>query len=141
PGLSGGPSAAPSSGARRTVEAVPAVPAVPAVSMRVTVCRTFRRAIPPFSVPAVCPQTGRVEAGYAAIVLAGGRGRRIGGRDKPALPVGGRSMLRRVLDAVAGADPRVIVGPVRSDVPAGVAQVREHPPGGGPVAALAARLA
>jgi molybdopterin-guanine dinucleotide biosynthesis protein A len=82
-----------------------------------------------------------VEAGYAAIVLAGGRGRRIGGRDKPALPVGGRSMLRRVLDAVAGANPRVIVGPARPDVPAGVVQVREHPPGGGPVAALAAGLA
>jgi molybdopterin-guanine dinucleotide biosynthesis protein A len=82
-----------------------------------------------------------VEAAFGAIVLAGGGGRRIGGRDKPALPVGGRSMLGRVLEAVAGATPRVVVGPDRSDVPDGVVQVREHPPGGGPVAALAAGLA
>jgi molybdenum cofactor guanylyltransferase len=78
---------------------------------------------------------------YAAIVLAGGGGRRLGGRDKPALPVGGRAMLGRVLDAVGGASPRVVVGPTRSDVPDDVVQVREHPPGGGPVAAIAAGLA
>jgi molybdopterin-guanine dinucleotide biosynthesis protein A len=80
-------------------------------------------------------------AGYAAIVLAGGGGRRLGGRDKPALPVGGRPMVRRVLDAVAGASPRVVVGPVRADLPPDVLQVRERPPGGGPVAALAEGLA
>jgi molybdenum cofactor guanylyltransferase len=73
--------------------------------------------------------------------LAGGAGRRLGGRDKAALPVGGRAMLGRVLDAVAEASPRVVVGPTRPDVPDGVAQVTEHPPGGGPVAALAAGLA
>jgi molybdopterin-guanine dinucleotide biosynthesis protein A len=82
-----------------------------------------------------------VEAEYAAIVLAGGGARRLGGRDKPALPVGGRPMLGRVLDAVGGASPRVVVGPVRPDVPDDVLQVREHPPGGGPVAAIAAGLA
>jgi molybdopterin-guanine dinucleotide biosynthesis protein A len=80
-------------------------------------------------------------AGYAAIVLAGGGGRRLGGRDKPALPVGGRPMVRRVLDAVAGASPRVVVGPARPDLPPDVLQVRERPPGGGPVAALAEGLA
>jgi molybdopterin-guanine dinucleotide biosynthesis protein A len=78
---------------------------------------------------------------HAAVVLAGGGGRRLGGVDKPALPVGGRSMLSRVLDAVAGASPRVVVGPARPDLPAGVVQVREDPPGGGPVAAIAAGLA
>jgi molybdenum cofactor guanylyltransferase len=82
-----------------------------------------------------------VGARYAAIVLAGGAGRRLGGRDKPALPVGGRTMLGRVLDAVDGATPRVVVGPARPDVPDDVVQVREHPPGSGPVAALAAGLA
>jgi molybdenum cofactor guanylyltransferase len=82
-----------------------------------------------------------VEVGYAAIVLAGGGGRRLGGRDKPALPVGGRAMLGRVLDAVGAASPRVVVGPARPDVPDDVVQVREHPPGGGPVAAIAAGLA
>ncbi|WP_338090462.1 molybdenum cofactor guanylyltransferase [Planosporangium thailandense] len=79
--------------------------------------------------------------GYAAVVLAGGESRRLGGRDKPGLPVGGRPMLRRVLDAVADAAPRVVVGPARSGLPADVVQAREHPPGGGPVAALAAGLA
>jgi molybdopterin-guanine dinucleotide biosynthesis protein A len=78
---------------------------------------------------------------YAAILLAGGGGRRLGGRDKPGLPVGGRTMLSRVLDAVAGASPRIVVGPTRPDLPPDVAQVRESPPGGGPVAALAAGLA
>jgi molybdopterin-guanine dinucleotide biosynthesis protein A len=77
---------------------------------------------------------------YSAVVLAGGGGRRLGGVDKPALPVGGRSMLSRVLDAVAGAYPRVVVGPPRADLPADVVQVREDPPGGGPVAAIAAGL-
>jgi molybdopterin-guanine dinucleotide biosynthesis protein A len=76
-----------------------------------------------------------------AIVLAGGGGRRLGGRDKPALPVGGRPMLARVLDAVAAAAPRVVVGPARDDLPADVVQRREDPPGGGPVAAVAAGLA
>jgi molybdopterin-guanine dinucleotide biosynthesis protein A len=76
-----------------------------------------------------------------AIVLAGGGGRRLGGRDKPALPVGGRPMLARVLDAVASAAPRVVVGPDRDDLPADIVQRREDPPGGGPVAAVAAGLA
>jgi molybdenum cofactor guanylyltransferase len=78
--------------------------------------------------------------GYAAVILAGGAGRRLGGRTKPALPVGGRPMLERVLDAVADAAPRVVVGPSALAVPAGVLRTCEEPPGGGPVAALAAGL-
>jgi molybdopterin-guanine dinucleotide biosynthesis protein A len=72
-----------------------------------------------------------------ALVLAGGAGRRLGGADKPALLVGGRSLLDRVLDAVPGA--AVVVGPQRPTERA-VLTVREQPPGGGPVAALAAGL-
>lgn len=49
-------------------------------------------------------------------------------------------MLHRVLAAVAGADPRIVVGPHRPDLPAGIRQVCEEPAGGGPVAALAAGL-
>jgi molybdopterin-guanine dinucleotide biosynthesis protein A len=82
---------------------------------------------------------GRVET-YAAVVLAGGAARRMGGVDKPALPVGGRSMRDRVFAAVADATPRVLVGPADA-VPPGVRVVREDPPGGGPVAAAAAGLA
>ena len=75
----------------------------------------------------------------AAIVLAGGRGERLGGADKPALRIGDRSMLDIALAAVAG-PPVVVVGPDRK-VPAGVAVVREEPAGGGPAAAIAAGLA
>lgn len=64
----------------------------------------------------------------------------MGGVDKPLLPVGERSMLDRVLDACQGAAPRVVVGPVRG-TPPDVRVTSEQPPGGGPVAALAAGLA
>ncbi|MGV9210370.1 molybdenum cofactor guanylyltransferase [Micromonospora sp. RB23] len=77
---------------------------------------------------------------YAAVVLAGGAARRMGGVDKPSLPVGGRSMRDRVLGAVGDAVPRVLVGPA-DGVPNDVRVTREDPPGGGPVAATAAGLA
>jgi molybdopterin-guanine dinucleotide biosynthesis protein A len=84
-------------------------------------------------------------AEFAAIVLAGGAGRRLGGPGKPALPVAGRPMLERVLAAVADARPRVVVGAFgpggRAGLPDDVAMVREEPPGGGPAAATAAGLA
>lgn len=78
--------------------------------------------------------------GYAAVVLAGGAARRMGGVDKPARPVGGRPMLHRVLAAVADADQRIVVGP-SVPLPDGVRTTREKPPGGGPVAAIVAGLA
>jgi len=78
--------------------------------------------------------------GFAAVVLAGGAARRMGGTDKPAVPVGGRPMRDRVLDAVAGCRPRIVVGPA-GDLPPDVRVTREDPPGGGPVAATAAGLA
>jgi molybdopterin-guanine dinucleotide biosynthesis protein A len=78
--------------------------------------------------------------GYAAVVLAGGAGRRLGGAAKPLTPVAGRPMLDRVLTAVADAGPRVVVGPPTLAVPVGVLLVSEQPPGGGPVAGLAAGL-
>ncbi|SDG06139.1 molybdenum cofactor guanylyltransferase [Klenkia brasiliensis] len=77
---------------------------------------------------------------YAAVVLAGGRAARLGGRAKPQLDVGGASLLDRVLAAVADADQRVVVGPPQP-VPPGVVVVREDPPGGGPVRGMRAGLA
>jgi molybdopterin-guanine dinucleotide biosynthesis protein A len=77
---------------------------------------------------------------FAGIVLAGGKAARLGGQPKPQLEVGGRSMLSAVLAALDGADPLIVVGPPQP-VPAGVLLVREEPPGGGPVPALAAGLA
>jgi molybdopterin-guanine dinucleotide biosynthesis protein A len=78
-------------------------------------------------------------SGFAAVVLAGGAARRMGGTDKPARPVGGRPMRDRVLAAVAGASPCVLVGP-GGVLPLGVRATREDPPGAGPVAAIAAGL-
>jgi molybdopterin-guanine dinucleotide biosynthesis protein A len=76
---------------------------------------------------------------FDAIVLAGGAAARLGGADKPALDVGGSALLDHVLAAVADADRIVVVGPGRPAV-VPVIWCREEPPGGGPVAALAAGL-
>ncbi|OIJ69538.1 NTP transferase domain-containing protein [Streptomyces mangrovisoli] len=76
---------------------------------------------------------------YDAVVLAGGAARRLGGADKPAVRVGGRSLLDRVLAACADAATTVVVAEPRPTARA-VAWAREEPPGGGPVAALGAGL-
>ncbi|MBL7498187.1 molybdenum cofactor guanylyltransferase [Frankia sp. CNm7] len=86
--------------------------------------------------------------GWDAVVLAGGRGRRLGGADKAAVTVGGRTLLGRVLSALLAAEPAVgrmvVVGPPRLELDrygARVVQTVEDPPGGGPVAGLAAGFA
>ncbi|MEU6113940.1 DUF6457 domain-containing protein [Streptomyces sp. NPDC047117] len=76
---------------------------------------------------------------YDTIVPAGGAARRLGGADKPALAVGGRSLLDRVLAACPGAARTVVVGPERPTIRP-VVTTREDPPGAGPVAALDAGL-
>lgn len=74
----------------------------------------------------------------AAIILTGGGSTRMG-RHKPALEVAGLPMVERILEA-AREHQRVVVGaPER--VPDGVPVVQESPPGGGPVAGIAAGLA
>lgn len=73
------------------------------------------------------------------VVLAGGGGSRLGGVDKSALEVGGRTLLDRVLEGAGAARRVVVVGPV--DVPASVLQTVEEPPSGGPVAGIAAGVA
>ncbi len=83
---------------------------------------------------------------FDAVILAGGRGSRLGGIDKPGLRVDGRSLLATAVDAVRDAGAIVIVGPDRAI--ADFAEVdrslirfaREDPPFGGPAAALAAGL-
>jgi molybdopterin-guanine dinucleotide biosynthesis protein A len=76
---------------------------------------------------------------YDAIVLAGGRARRLGGVAKPQLVVDGRTLLDAVVAAVAGAVRVVIVGP-EQPVSRPATWRHEEPPGGGPVAAVAAGL-
>src|SRR5579875_3815939 len=77
---------------------------------------------------------------FGMIILAGGRGRRLGGRDKPGLVVGGRTLLRSVVAAAVGAGARqlIVVGPPRPGYGPGVRFVTEEPPGAG--ALLAADL-
>ena len=76
---------------------------------------------------------------YDTIVLAGGAARRLGGADKPALSVGGRPLLDRVIAACPDAAITVVVGPRRPATRA-VVHALEDPPGGGPLAALDAGL-
>lgn len=97
------------------------------------------------------------------LILAGGEARRLGGADKPMVEIGGRTLLDRVIDACveavhaepvheaplqeanaaeiasANAVRITVVGPPRPTSHA-VTWVREDPPGGGPVAAIAAGL-
>lgn len=75
---------------------------------------------------------------YSALVLSGGRSSRFG-RDKTAALVGGTSLLDRVLAGVADATEVVVCGP-RVEVAFPVLWTREDPPGGGPLAGVAAGL-
>jgi hypothetical protein len=87
---------------------------------------------------------------FDAVILAGGRGRRLGGEGKPGLVIGSSTMAAAVASAVASAGVRriVLVGPARPELaglattlPGGLAVTREDPPGSGPVPALRAGLA
>jgi molybdopterin-guanine dinucleotide biosynthesis protein A len=82
----------------------------------------------------------------AVVVLAGGASRRWGGLDKTSVLLGDRTVLEHavrglVAGAGVGLPDAVVVGPpghaARGGL-TGVRWVREEPPGGGPVAALAA---
>jgi molybdopterin-guanine dinucleotide biosynthesis protein A len=78
------------------------------------------------------------------IVLAGGRGSRLGGTDKATVVVAGRTLLSRALDAREFATEAVVVGPPSLDAAAkaaGASRVLEEPVFGGPVAGIAAGLA
>ncbi|MFD1721654.1 molybdenum cofactor guanylyltransferase [Amnibacterium endophyticum] len=71
-----------------------------------------------------------------AVVLAGGRGSRMGGADKASLVADGATLLERALEALADVDV-VVVGPPRP----GVRTVREAPSFAGPAAAAVTGLA
>lgn len=72
---------------------------------------------------------------WGAVVLSGGRARRLDGTDKAALDSGTGTLLERALAAVAGAAVTVVVGDlVATSRP--VRFTRESPVGAGPAAAL-----
>lgn len=78
--------------------------------------------------------------GFAAVLLAGGGGRRLGGVDKALLVQDGVTFLERALAALSAADPVVVVGPERP-TSRPVLHARESPAGGGPAAGLLAGIA
>lgn len=79
---------------------------------------------------------------YDAIVLAGGRSRRMGDVDKLGIVLTGLPLLAHACRAVDGARTLVVVGPagLRGTPPQAIV-TREQPPFGGPAAALGAGVA
>ncbi len=69
------------------------------------------------------------------MILAGGRGSRLGGVDKASVELGGRTLLDRILAAADEAVEVVVVG-TRGPTAREVTVVREDPAYGGPVAGL-----
>lgn len=76
---------------------------------------------------------------FDAIILAGGSSERLDGADKPAVDINGSTLLDRAVAAAKGAAHIIVVGP-RRDTAHAVEWTEEDPPGGGPVAAIAAAL-
>lgn len=78
-----------------------------------------------------------------AAILAGGRGRRLGGVDKCAILIGGRSMLDRQIALVRQLTPSLFV--VARDTSAhagsGVPVIADETPGAGPLGGIATALA
>lgn len=84
--------------------------------------------------------------GLDAIVLAGGRARRLGGADKAHVELDGRGLLAHVLDGLAATGlvgRAAVVGPsdAADDAALPLVRVQEDPPFGGPVAGIGAGLA
>jgi molybdopterin-guanine dinucleotide biosynthesis protein A len=80
-------------------------------------------------------------ASYTVVLLAGGTSRRMGGGDKTALELGaGRTVLGHLVSDL-DTDVRVVVVGEERPLERSVTWAREEPPGGGPLAALAAGLA
>lgn len=77
---------------------------------------------------------------FDAVILAGGAGSRLGGRDKAAVQLGGRPLIDTALDAATEARTLVVVGPTAAAVPARALRTVEAPPGSGPAAATVAGL-
>lgn len=78
---------------------------------------------------------------YDAIILAGGRARRLDGVSKPDVLLAGCRLLDHSLRSTSTARHRVVVGPDTLAVPPGILLTQEHPAHGGPVAGIEAGLA
>jgi molybdopterin-guanine dinucleotide biosynthesis protein A len=79
-----------------------------------------------------------MQEAFDAIVLAGGSARRFGS-DKTRARFLGATLIDRVIEACSAARKIIVAGDERP-VARQVTWVREHPPGGGPAAGIAAAL-
>ena len=77
--------------------------------------------------------------GWTALVLAGGRGSRLGNDDKAAITIGGTSVLDQLLSSLPAGVPVVVAGPERP-TSRPVTFRQEWPVHGGPVAGIASGL-
>lgn len=84
------------------------------------------------STPPATPPAGSL----AALVLAGGAAARLGGADKAAIELDGRTLLEHALEALVDAHEVVLVMPEPVPTSRPVTVVVEDPPHGGPVAGL-----
>lgn len=77
-------------------------------------------------------------APWTGVILAGGRARRFGGRDKAALLVDGRRIIDRQLDALRSATPDILVVTNDPDrfATLGVPVVVDHVAGAGPLGGI-----
>jgi molybdopterin-guanine dinucleotide biosynthesis protein A len=78
-------------------------------------------------------------SGWTALVLAGGRGSRLGSDDKAAITIGGTSALDHLISSLPERVPVVVAGP-RHPTRRPVTFRREEPIHGGPVAGIASGL-
>lgn len=78
----------------------------------------------------------------AAVILAGGRGERLGGVNKALLEIGGRSFIDRAVEIAQGSDPILIaVGRHAFDVPSGTVAIPDLDSDyAGPLAGVAAAI-
>lgn len=73
---------------------------------------------------------------WTGVILAGGRSQRFGGVDKTRLPVGGRTLLQRALDALAPVtERRLVVGGAPGD-----GRLADRDPGAGPLGGILTAL-
>ena len=76
------------------------------------------------------------------MVLAGGRGSRLGGKNKPLIEVEGMTILQRSLDILRPLFSEILLSgwPDDAELPAGIRKVPDNFPGMGPLAGIEASM-